>query len=188
MLQYPCRLRRQGRTTARPVGIGGTSQPSANQGASREVQMCLAGRGPGSLSSVATRRMTCGWAGRSAGRSRRPSVASLRPAPRRRIRPVCLSDMPASSLSPRPIVLRAIPVAADTASMPPCPSARASLAATNQPVRSSRNGSSAAKRARMASALVMPPPYDRTLPSRTRNRRFNSCQVRLCRILFYQIR
>jgi hypothetical protein len=50
---------------------------------------------------------------------------------------------------PRPIVLATIPVAADTAAMPPYPAARASLAANKRRSRSLRCGDSAAKRARI---------------------------------------
>jgi len=52
--------------------------------------------------------------------------------------------------------LRAIPVARDTATTPPCPAARASPAANNRRSRSSRTCSSASKLTLMASMSITP--------------------------------
>lgn len=60
------------------------------------------------------------------------SVSALRPPPARRTPPFALSDaLPRNSSRPRPIVLRAIPVASETAAIPPHPAASASDAAND---------------------------------------------------------
>src|SRR6185369_4779503 len=53
----------------------------------------------------------------------------------------------ASSFKPRPIVLTAMPVARDTAAIPPYPAVRASVAANSRRLRSSRSGISSETRA-----------------------------------------
>src|SRR5262249_33786214 len=80
--------------------------------------------------------------------------ASLRPPPLRRMRPLGSFLPPRNSIRPRPMVLRAIPVASATAAMPPRPAACASLAATRRRSRSSRNGATASKRALIAAASI----------------------------------
>ena len=63
-------------------------------------------------------------------------VSGRRPLPSRRIRPGAKLG-PSRSFSPRPIVLRARPVARDTAATPPRAAARASVAAKSRRPRSS---------------------------------------------------
>ena len=77
-------------------------------------------------------------------------TSGWRPPPRRRTRPTSSVSALANSFRPRPIVLAAMPVAADTAAMPPYPAARASLAAHKRRSRSLRCRDSAAKRSRIA--------------------------------------
>jgi hypothetical protein len=62
----------------------------------------------------------------------------LAPAPGRRIRSAGNGSPACNSLSPRPIVLRAMPVARLTAAIPPRPAACASAAANRRRSRSSR--------------------------------------------------
>jgi hypothetical protein len=91
--------------------------------------------------------------------SKRPgciSVAGLPPPPRRRMRVLDITAPERRSARPRSIVLRAIPVARDTATIPPCPAARASPAANNRRSLSSSTGSSASKRALMAAVSIIP--------------------------------
>src|ERR1700693_3950432 len=92
---------------------------------------------------------------RSRSSIRRGSASSsgLRPAPARRTRPFCAAP-PASSSSPRPMVLRAIPVMRDTAAIPPQPAANASLVAKTRRCRSSRYGPSVSNRRRIAVSLI----------------------------------
>src|SRR3954452_10758725 len=68
------------------------------------------------------------------------SVAGLLPPPLRRTRPAVGVVPSRSSARPRPIVLRAIPLARETAAMPPRPAACASLAANSRRVRSFSKG------------------------------------------------
>ena len=82
------------------------------------------------------------------------SVAGLLPPPCRRTRVLHITAPDRRSDRPRPMVLRAIPVACVTAAMPPRPAARASLAANRRRPLSSRIGSRAAKRALMAARSI----------------------------------
>ena len=82
------------------------------------------------------------------------SVAGLPPPPRRRTRVLNITAPERRSARPRSIVLRAIPVACDTATTPPRPAARASLAANNRRPLSSSAGASASKRALMAAMSI----------------------------------
>ena len=85
----------------------------------------------------------------SSSAARRPGSVSafgLRPPPGRRMRCFRLAVL-RNSASPRPIVLRATPVASDTAATPPRPAACASVAANSRRARSSRCGASVSNRA-----------------------------------------
>src|SRR5580700_3713409 len=77
-------------------------------------------------------------------------------APLRRTRSLHRTAPDRRSARPRPMVLRAIPVVRETAAIPPRPAARASLAANRRRSLSLRNGSSASKRAWMASRSIIP--------------------------------
>jgi hypothetical protein len=70
------------------------------------------------------------------------------------MRDACRGSVLRSSASPRLIVLRATPVALETAVMPPRPAARASLATNNRRARSFSRGESAAKRALTAMVSI----------------------------------
>src|ERR1700730_10096124 len=85
------------------------------------------------------------------------SVFGLRPPPARRMRSGVGFSPFRNSASPRPIVLRARPVTAETAVTPPRPNASASLAATSRRSRSFRNGASASKRALMLAVSITQP-------------------------------
>ena len=84
------------------------------------------------------------------------SMRAGRPAPFRRTRPGTASGSasPRSSASPRPIVLRAMPVIRETATTPPRPAASASAAANRRRPRSSSAGSSAAYRNLIAASSI----------------------------------
>ena len=81
------------------------------------------------------------------------ATAVLRPPPGRRIRPNASGAD--NSRKPRPIVLAASPVAADTAAIPPYPAADASAAATTRRPRSLRNGATAENRCRIAATSTI---------------------------------
>ena len=87
------------------------------------------------------------------------SVRDLRPPPARRLRPASSGVSPLKSLSPRPVVLTAMPVARDTAAIPPRPAATASAAAVNRRPRSSKCGDNDVKRSSMLSESIMQPEY-----------------------------
>ena len=76
-------------------------------------------------------------------------MSGLPPPPIRRIRHSASAVSPARSFKPRPIVLAAMPVAADTAAIPPHPAAFASVAASKRRSRSFRCGERAEKRLRI---------------------------------------
>jgi hypothetical protein len=65
-------------------------------------------------------------------------------------------DLASSSFRPRPIVLAAMPVACDTAAIPPYPAAVASVAASKRRSRSFRDGDRAEKRFRIGAGSIMP--------------------------------
>jgi hypothetical protein len=90
----------------------------------------------------------------------------LRPPPGRRTRSASSRAAVASSFKPRPIVLTAMPVARDTAAIPPYPAARASVAANSRRPRSSRCGKSKAKRAQMPAGSIIPTRYGIAPPPR----------------------
>jgi len=79
------------------------------------------------------------------------SIFGLPPPPGRRMRRVGSRFSLRNSARPRPIVLRATPVASDTAVMPPHPASSASFAANSRRARSSREGASLSNRALIAS-------------------------------------
>ena len=63
------------------------------------------------------------------------------------------------------MVLGAIPVARDTAAIPPWPAARASLAANRRRPRSSRCGDNNANRERIRAGSTIPPNYGTMIPT-----------------------
>src|ERR1019366_582248 len=91
------------------------------------------------------------------------ALIGLRPPPNRRTRSASTAPPARNSLSARPTVLRASPVARDTAAIPPCPAVIASAAANRRRPRSSSTGSSASNRWRMVDSSITPP-YYRQLP------------------------
>jgi hypothetical protein len=98
------------------------------------------------------------------------SVAGLPPPPCRRTRVLDITAPERKSARPRSIVLRAIPVARETATTPPCPAARASLDANKRRSLSPRTGSSASKRALMAAMSITPSEYDLLRPKHASSR------------------
>jgi hypothetical protein len=84
------------------------------------------------------------------------SLSGLRPPPGRRTRSGSGVSSARNSASPRPIVLRAMPVARVTALTPPCPADLASAAANRRRPRSSSTGASASKRWRIADSSITP--------------------------------
>src|SRR5215210_4846688 len=98
-------------------------------------------------------------ASRSSSRGASVATRGLRPPPGRRTRSASSRAAVASSFKPRPIVLTAMPVARDTAAIPPYPAVRASVAANSRRLRSSRWGNSKVKRARMPVGSIIPTRY-----------------------------
>src|SRR4051812_35003431 len=98
-------------------------------------------------------------ASRSSSRAASVATRGLRPPPGRRTRSASSWATVASSFKPRPIVLTAMPVARDTAAIPPYPAVRASVAANSRRLRSSRWGNSKVKRARMPVGSIIPTRY-----------------------------
>src|SRR5215218_2649412 len=98
-------------------------------------------------------------ASRSSSRAASVATSGLRPPPGRRTRSASGRAAVASSFKPRPIVLTAMPVARDTAAIPPYPAVRASVAANSRRLRSSRWGNSKVKRARMPVGSIIPTRY-----------------------------
>src|SRR4051812_24374966 len=98
-------------------------------------------------------------ASRSSSRAASVATRGLRPPPGRRTRSASSWAAVASSFKPRPIVLTAMPVARDTAAIPPYPAIRASVAANSRRLRSSRWGNSKVKRARMPVGSIIPTRY-----------------------------
>src|SRR4051795_1479516 len=98
-------------------------------------------------------------ASRSSSRAASVATSGLRPPPGRRTRSASSRAAVASSFKPRPIVLTAMPVARDTAAIPPYPAVRASVAANSRRRRSSRWGNSKVKRARMPVGSIIPTRY-----------------------------
>ena len=82
------------------------------------------------------------------------SIAGLRPPPARRTRPPSAAVPARRSARPRPMVLRAIPLARETAVTPPRPAARASLAANKRRPLSSRDRASTSKRTLIAVSIM----------------------------------
>ena len=82
------------------------------------------------------------------------SIAGLPPPPCRRTRMLDITAPERRSARPRSIVLRARPVARDTATTPPRPAARASLAANNRRPFSSSDSARASNRALMAEISI----------------------------------
>src|SRR5271166_5961185 len=87
------------------------------------------------------------------------SIAGLLPPPRRRTRPPNCSAPASRSARPRPMVLRATPVARETSATPPRPAARASQAANRRLSFSFRTGESASKRAVIAAVSIIQAGY-----------------------------
>jgi hypothetical protein len=86
----------------------------------------------------------------------RSGLAGFGPAPGRRTR-LSVPLLDCNSAIPRLIVLRAIPVADETALAPPRPSDNASLAANKRRPRSSRKGLSLKKTAAYVAGVYHPP-------------------------------
>src|SRR5882757_828957 len=101
---------------------------------------------------------------RSSSKFASVSLTGLRPPPARRTRSKSGVSPARNSASPRPIVLRAIPVARITATIPPCPADVASAAAKRRRPRSSSTGASASKRWRMADSSITPKRYSLVIP------------------------
>src|SRR6266704_2094144 len=101
---------------------------------------------------------------RSSSKFASVSLTGLRPPPARRTRSKSGVSPARNSASPRPIVLRAIPVARITATIPPCPADVASAAAKRRRPRSSSTGASASKRWRMADSSITPKRYSLAIP------------------------
>ncbi len=95
---------------------------------------------------------------RSSSNAGSATVSAGRPLPGRRTTP---DSAPGSSRSfrPRPIVLRATPVARAAALIPPCPAARASAAANNRRPRSSKLRRTATYRPPIADASTIARAY-----------------------------
>jgi len=93
------------------------------------------------------------------------AVSACRPPPRRRTKPASVSGA-SKSLRPRPIVLRATPVARAEALMPPYPAVRASAAANNRRPRSFKLRRTAAYRSPIADASIIRAAYARIEPRR----------------------
>jgi hypothetical protein len=83
------------------------------------------------------------------------SVSPGRPLPGRRTVPAD-GTAAASSFKPRPMVLRAIPVALCAAAIPPCPAVQASAAANRRRDRSSKPPPNAVKRSRIDASFTIP--------------------------------
>src|SRR3954470_10866784 len=98
-------------------------------------------------------------ASRSSSRAASVATSGFRPPPGQRTRSASSRAAVASSFKPRPIVLTAMPVARDTAAIPPYPAVRASVAANSRRLRSSRWGNSKVKRARMPVGSIIPTRY-----------------------------
>src|ERR1700722_6756665 len=101
---------------------------------------------------------------RSSSKFASVSLRGLRPPPPRRTRSKSGVSPARNSASPRPIVLRAIPVARITAMIPPCPADVASAAAKRRRPRSSSTGARASKRWRMADSSITPKRYSLATP------------------------
>src|SRR5712664_3468897 len=101
---------------------------------------------------------------RSSSKFASVSLRGLRPPPTRRTRSKSGVSPARNSASPRPIVLRAIPVARITAIIPPCPADVASAAAKRRRPRSSSTGERASKRWRMADSSITPKRYSLATP------------------------
>src|SRR3984957_18345531 len=101
---------------------------------------------------------------RSSSKFASVSLRGLRPPPTRRTRSKSGVSPARNSASPRPIVLRAIPVARITAMIPPCPADVASAAAKRRRPRSSSTGARASKRWRMADSSITPKRYSLATP------------------------
>ena len=119
------------------------------------------GHGGGRAARLAEGATARFWGGRRRRHPAQPgvSIAGLLPPPARR---TCWPSRTAparKSARPRPMVLRAIPLARDTPATPPRPAARASLAANRRRSRSSKNGESTSKRAVMAAVSIIPAEY-----------------------------
>jgi hypothetical protein len=101
---------------------------------------------------------------RSSSKLASVSLRGLRPPPDRRTRSASGVSPARNSASPRPIVLRAMPVARVTALTPPCPADAASAAAKRRRARSSSTGISASKHWRMADSSITPKRYSFATP------------------------
>src|SRR3954449_9237567 len=86
---------------------------------------------------------------------------------------------------PRLIVLRAIPVARAVALTPPCPRARASLAANRRRPRSSRSGATNCQRNRMSLTLITASGDRQATASHLPNSRFYCCVLNVALIRLF---
>jgi hypothetical protein len=134
-------------TTVRPTRWPFAAKAAANCDRLLQVQRSGDIGSPRALGSTS--------ASKSARRVASFFTSGLHPPPRRRTRPTSSVSALANSFRPRPIVLAAMPVAADTAAMPPYPAARASLAAHKRRSRSLRCRDSAAKRSRIGLETII---------------------------------
>ena len=129
-----------------------------------------------------------GPANLTSGRDATSSPACVRRrggAPAHAGRPAAVWPIPSR---PRPIVLRATPVATDVAAIPPWPAVFASLAATSRRARSSRNGDSATNRDRIAATSITGRCYRSNRPRRISRQGSILANFRPCRFFHDPIR
>src|SRR5271166_1487145 len=155
VLLFACRLKPR-RRSRRPTNFWPAMKPRSASAADRRRWLLLTHRKAASGSPRIDDCTSSFNASKSPGWV---SIAGLLPPPRRRTRPPNCSAPASRSARPRPMVLRATPVARETSATPPRPAARASQAANRRLSFSFRTGESASKRAVIAAVSIIQAGY-----------------------------